>query len=241
MQNKALFEMLNSQFNEGELQELMFLLAVDYEEVPGTTKRDKAREIINFLDRRGRKDELISKVYELRSLPEQLPTQNSNPDALFKSAIRSQFEGDIGRALQLFQQVKATDPFYPRINSWIKAAEDELIRDYVDQHGQVKKSYPFTINSSGGEGKSAILRLHSANLASANFTYLELNAQKHVFSISPNHKGLDYYLLDICQEILLKDNRIKNYETKHFRLSDRVKKIFLENKNQLAVKLNTYN
>jgi hypothetical protein len=53
-------------FDEGELQTLAFDLGVDYENLPGKTKGDKARELIAFLNRRGRIHELVQLCYQLR-------------------------------------------------------------------------------------------------------------------------------------------------------------------------------
>lgn len=58
---------LTDYFNESELQNLIFDLGeVDYENLPGKSKEDKARELIAFLERRGRVSELVQLCYRLR-------------------------------------------------------------------------------------------------------------------------------------------------------------------------------
>jgi len=54
-------------FSDGELRDLCFDLGVDYENLPGQTKADKARELLSDLDHRGRIPELIQHCSMLRS------------------------------------------------------------------------------------------------------------------------------------------------------------------------------
>jgi len=53
-------------FDENELQDLFFYLQIEYTDIPGDTRRDKARELILYLNRRGRIDELIELCRGLR-------------------------------------------------------------------------------------------------------------------------------------------------------------------------------
>lgn len=53
-------------FNEGELQTLCFDLGLDYDDLPGVAKSDKARELVEYLDRRGLLNKLLQLVKELR-------------------------------------------------------------------------------------------------------------------------------------------------------------------------------
>jgi hypothetical protein len=59
-------QILIDYFDESELQNLTFDLGVDYENLPGKSKGDKARELIAFLDRRSRIHELVQICYQLR-------------------------------------------------------------------------------------------------------------------------------------------------------------------------------
>lgn len=54
-------------FNETELRDLCFDLQVDYESLPGQGKRDKARELVAFMERRERIDEFLLLCYQRRS------------------------------------------------------------------------------------------------------------------------------------------------------------------------------
>jgi hypothetical protein len=47
-------------FNETELRDICFDLYVDYDSLPGPGKRDKARELVAFIDRHGQIDEFVS-------------------------------------------------------------------------------------------------------------------------------------------------------------------------------------
>jgi CheY-like chemotaxis protein len=56
-----------SQFDEGDLRNLCFDLDdVEYENLPGEGKLDKARELVSYLERRGRISELVAVGKELR-------------------------------------------------------------------------------------------------------------------------------------------------------------------------------
>jgi CheY-like chemotaxis protein len=54
-----LHDILCARFSEEELRTLCFYLRIDYDSLPGQGKESKARELIEFLERRGRIDELI--------------------------------------------------------------------------------------------------------------------------------------------------------------------------------------
>jgi hypothetical protein len=57
---------LDTHFSSSDIRDLCFLLSVDYENLPGNTKRDKARELILHMVRRGRDYELWKACRELR-------------------------------------------------------------------------------------------------------------------------------------------------------------------------------
>ena len=58
--------MLVSYFNLSELQDLCFDLGIYYENLPGQTISDKARELIAFMNRRGELPKLVTAVKSLR-------------------------------------------------------------------------------------------------------------------------------------------------------------------------------
>lgn len=66
MEKSQLREMLTLYFNEGELRDICLELDVDYETLPGKGKGNKARELVLYLDRRGRLSEMVEKCQRLR-------------------------------------------------------------------------------------------------------------------------------------------------------------------------------
>ena len=59
-------QILNAFFNESELRDLSFDLGVDYEELPGASKADKAREMVAYFKRRELTYELVKRVRSQR-------------------------------------------------------------------------------------------------------------------------------------------------------------------------------
>lgn len=101
--------------------------------------------IINYKQGEGKNGLAIS-IDELEKiLPTTSPTliekpinsQNSNhADYLFEKATRLQIMGELQSSLELFQQVKSTNPIYPHIDATISSVEKELSQRYV-RHGRV--------------------------------------------------------------------------------------------------------
>jgi hypothetical protein len=56
----ALRDRLVEHFSLGELNDLLFTLGVDDEDIPGRTRSDKARQLIGYFDRRGRLPDLLA-------------------------------------------------------------------------------------------------------------------------------------------------------------------------------------
>lgn len=52
-------QLLSTRFSDGELRTLCFDLGIDYADLPGSGKTDKARELIGYMQRRGQLDALI--------------------------------------------------------------------------------------------------------------------------------------------------------------------------------------
>lgn len=61
-----LFEKVDRHFNDSEIRDLCFRLGVEYEDVMGAGKRDKARELVTQMDRHGRIADLLTQVTALR-------------------------------------------------------------------------------------------------------------------------------------------------------------------------------
>lgn len=55
----ALLNLLDNYFSSEDLFNLAFMLGIDLENLPGSTRRTKAVELVSFLNRRGRLDDLI--------------------------------------------------------------------------------------------------------------------------------------------------------------------------------------
>ena len=63
---RKLLRAINDSFSEDDLRDLCFELRLDFENLPGTVKKDKARELIIHFDRRKRINVLVAAFVELR-------------------------------------------------------------------------------------------------------------------------------------------------------------------------------
>lgn len=61
-----LAELISTYFSQDELHDLCFRLGVDHQDLPADGKRNKARELVTHMDRRGRTAELTAMVGRLR-------------------------------------------------------------------------------------------------------------------------------------------------------------------------------
>ena len=52
-------QLLADRFNDGEIRTLCFDLGVDYDDLPGSGKADKARELVDYMDRHERLADLV--------------------------------------------------------------------------------------------------------------------------------------------------------------------------------------
>jgi hypothetical protein len=64
--SRTLYEVLIKHFNLEELHDLCFQRGIDYEEIKGDTKTTFARELVTYLERRGRLGELVEAVRQTR-------------------------------------------------------------------------------------------------------------------------------------------------------------------------------
>ncbi|NKQ37371.1 MAG: SAVED domain-containing protein [Chloroflexi bacterium] len=85
----ALFEKIDRHFNDSELRDLCFQLKVDYEDLAGEGKRDKARELVTMMNRHGRLPELVALASQLRPKVkwQDLPQQAGETDIVAKLDI----------------------------------------------------------------------------------------------------------------------------------------------------------
>ena len=58
-------------------------------------------------------------------------------DRLFREATRARLTGQVGRALQLYEQIQREDPTYPDIAVHVMRTKQELGRGYIDNGGMV--------------------------------------------------------------------------------------------------------
>lgn len=65
--NEELLENLKKHFNDSELRDVCLTLKVDYQSLDGSSKADKARELITYLERRNRLTDLLELLPQLRS------------------------------------------------------------------------------------------------------------------------------------------------------------------------------
>ena len=63
---RQLYKRIADQFNLEELRELTFTLNIEFEDLGGTTKSAIARELVQYMDRRGRLNELDQVIRQLR-------------------------------------------------------------------------------------------------------------------------------------------------------------------------------
>lgn len=57
---------IEKRFNANELKDLFFKLNIDYDDLPGTTRKDKIRELVQFCERHDRLNDLVSLCKTLR-------------------------------------------------------------------------------------------------------------------------------------------------------------------------------
>jgi len=65
-EQKELHRLLDSHFNEGELRDLCFNLDVDFENLPGMGKKDRARELVLHCRRYALTEALLTELMEMR-------------------------------------------------------------------------------------------------------------------------------------------------------------------------------
>ena len=65
-ERKAIVQLLRNHFDESELRDLCFDLQINYEDLPGQSRRDKTRELVTFCQRRRQLPELVEACRQLR-------------------------------------------------------------------------------------------------------------------------------------------------------------------------------
>ena len=130
----ALHQLLIQHFDDSELQTLCFDLGVDYENLPGQTKADKARELVEYMQRRNRLADLIQLCQQLR------------PSATWPKLIQGGSE--------LTPTLQLTIPHnLPRCISFVGRGKE---KDRIHKALLLSDAYAVSIDGIGGIGKSAL-------------------------------------------------------------------------------------
>lgn len=126
---RDLYKLIADNFSLEEMQELTFDLNVPFEDIPGSTRRSKARELQMYMTRRGRIDKLMAAVAEARDFLDLTPygfkgggaTDASTAATAGRTAVVSETaptttaeeEGLAYENFDLRVGLKATDGRYP--------------------------------------------------------------------------------------------------------------------------------
>ena len=62
----VLRQAISNHFRRGEIRTLCFDLRIEYDDLPGETKDDMARELVAYCERRGQLEELVEQVKKAR-------------------------------------------------------------------------------------------------------------------------------------------------------------------------------
>ena len=135
MRQRQLLAKIDQMFNLTEIEEICFHLGIDHENIEGETKTGRIKNLILYLDRRGRLDDLESICKQLRpdnwDLEVGFHKPQTPPDPEILSKRRSSYEV-LFRILKFFAR-------YDRENEFTKAQLKEIsekLRDwYFDSGG----------------------------------------------------------------------------------------------------------
>lgn len=105
----ALFELLLRHFNLDELRTLCFRLGIDFDSVEGSGKAGRARELLLYVNRRGRLGELVDEVQQMRpDIQFELPDDSDAPGTNdSQTADGSHIAEDVTGMLTSFVQSRA--------------------------------------------------------------------------------------------------------------------------------------
>lgn len=120
MNKVELLERLRQLFSEGEIRDICFELDIDYESLSGSGKGGKSRELINYLSRRERLNDLITICQRERPNISWL-VDNSSNDIQEQS---SQFEESLTKIL--FLSAEPTDLARLRLGEEFREVQERL-------------------------------------------------------------------------------------------------------------------
>ena len=132
---KRLLLLLDDTFSEEEIKEICFFLEVQYENLAGSGKRNKARELISFLRQRARVHELLNELRRRRPAIlwhesiSHVSQPSPTPPPKFSTPIV------IGRR-EWFQVVRKTEPFLNEIEEgdWLYAPSEQVGEREAEGH-----------------------------------------------------------------------------------------------------------
>lgn len=147
-----LFQKVDQHFNDSELRDLAFQLGVEYEDLGGPAKRDKARELITFAQRHVRLPQLVNLAAALRPRVEwhDKPQQAGGLDIISRLDVAVII--DVARptlldvARYLDEQDRAVNFVlfkHPQPNAFLSAENkwDELVRAFAQAMNNTKHRF----------------------------------------------------------------------------------------------------
>jgi hypothetical protein len=131
-------QILSERFDESELHTLCFDLGIDYQDLPSQAKADKARELVEYLDRHGRIAQLAEFGQKLR------------PDISWESALLAS-KGSLPGAEQSALERQIPHNLPPRSEFIGRDAEKSRMQEAL-----CSRSYLISIDGIGGIGKTSL-------------------------------------------------------------------------------------
>lgn len=116
---QALFTFLIQHFNDSELNTLCFRLGIQYEDLPGTSRSDKARELVSYCQRHGWIPSLLQELERQRPQP----FKNAGLQLPTGKPILSPFPANLSG--------EAAYPIAVACNAFNQAAADDAVSQFI--------------------------------------------------------------------------------------------------------------
>lgn len=132
-----LLDIIDEYYNLEELRSLCFKLQVDYDNIGGEGKRGKARELVDYMRRYGRTEELIETIKEERpNLPWPEPTPSEPEIYAVKTAVWNALHKSLWSKRTFLNQHKTQRPLIEKFSYtlWI-----EVLQKPVDDRPEEPK------------------------------------------------------------------------------------------------------
>jgi len=98
MNRTEIYEALKKHYNDSEFKDLCFSLNIDVENLSGTTRNDKMRELVMLFERRERLPELVNILSPQASAPAAQPAAAPN---YLEQAQQQATKGELEEAIQI--------------------------------------------------------------------------------------------------------------------------------------------